>query len=222
MKSYVKAGATVDWTNGTGSAVASGDVVVVGFNQVGIASVAIANGAVGSVAVSGVFRVDKYATSNAFLQGGGVWWNPATGLAYNVPATTYLFMGYADKAASATGATVDVKLAPFACEGVRIVTLAATGNQAVVAADFYGGDLLVSAPNTAAHELALPAVATVPIGAKITVYKTTADAEIVTINPASAELIDGGATFTGIDAQYDRATFVNSGTAWVKVDYALA
>lgn len=55
---YVYSGCTVDYTNGTGSDISSGDVVVIG-QQIGIAKVDIADGATGSVELDGVFTVPK-------------------------------------------------------------------------------------------------------------------------------------------------------------------
>ena len=55
---YVSDGNVIQWTNGTGSAVDSGAVVVLG-HIIGIVLVDIANGASGSVAVEGVFTVPK-------------------------------------------------------------------------------------------------------------------------------------------------------------------
>lgn len=57
-KNYVSDGNVIQWTNGTGSAVDSGAVVVLG-HIIGIVLVDIANGASGSVAVEGVFTVPK-------------------------------------------------------------------------------------------------------------------------------------------------------------------
>ena len=57
-KNYIQPGEVIDWTNGTGSAVASGAVVAVG-QMLGVALVDIANGATGSVQIKGVFEVPK-------------------------------------------------------------------------------------------------------------------------------------------------------------------
>lgn len=57
-KNFVQEGDIINWTNGTGAAVASGDVVAVG-QLLGVALVAIAIGAAGSVALEGVFTVPK-------------------------------------------------------------------------------------------------------------------------------------------------------------------
>lgn len=58
MKNYVKDGATRTWTNSTGSAVVSGQVVKVG-QQLGVATVDIANTASGEVAFEGEFTGPK-------------------------------------------------------------------------------------------------------------------------------------------------------------------
>ena len=55
---YVQPGNIITWTNGTGTAVVSGQVVAVG-QTLGVALVNIANGAAGSVAIEGVFSVPK-------------------------------------------------------------------------------------------------------------------------------------------------------------------
>lgn len=58
MKNRISDGAVIDWTNATGSAVVSGQVVRVG-QQLGVATVDIAAGAVGVVALEGDFSVPK-------------------------------------------------------------------------------------------------------------------------------------------------------------------
>lgn len=55
---FVQQGESLTWSNGTGSAVSSGDVVVVGA-AIGIAAVDIANGSSGTVYMTGVFNVPK-------------------------------------------------------------------------------------------------------------------------------------------------------------------
>lgn len=57
MKNYVDNGTTVNYTNG-GSAITSGDVVVMG-HTLGVALVDIANGETGAVQVAGKVRVPK-------------------------------------------------------------------------------------------------------------------------------------------------------------------
>lgn len=55
---YEQPGEVIDWVNGSGSAVSSGDVVVIGA-VLGVALTDIASTATGSVAVKGVFTVPK-------------------------------------------------------------------------------------------------------------------------------------------------------------------
>lgn len=52
---FVHSGDRKTWTNATGAAVASGQLVKVGPSQLGVALVSIANGASGSVALQGVW-----------------------------------------------------------------------------------------------------------------------------------------------------------------------
>lgn len=67
MKNQISDGTRITWTNGTGSAVASGDPVVVG-NMVCVACGNIANGDSGELAAKGVFELPK-AAGNAIAQG---------------------------------------------------------------------------------------------------------------------------------------------------------
>ena len=68
-ENYESDGNVIQWTNGTGSAVASGQVVKVGVSMLGVALVAIANGATGSVAVEGVFSGVPKVSAAVFTQG---------------------------------------------------------------------------------------------------------------------------------------------------------
>jgi predicted RecA/RadA family phage recombinase len=67
-KNYESDGNVLQWTNGTGAAVASGQLVKVG-NLLAIALVALAAGETGSVAIEGVFRDVPKVTGNAWAQG---------------------------------------------------------------------------------------------------------------------------------------------------------
>lgn len=91
-------------------------------------------------------------------------------------------------------------------------TLAATGNQTLTIFDL-GKNIFV--PNTAALTITLPAVAECEVGSGFKFIKTTSDAEIVTLDGNASETIDGSATYTAIDAQYDCAALVSTGSAWV-------
>lgn len=70
---FVQAGKVIDWTNGTGAAVASGDVVKIG-NLLGVAAVDIAADASGSVSLCGVFTVPKVAGA-VIAQGETLTWD---------------------------------------------------------------------------------------------------------------------------------------------------
>ena len=65
-KNYSQPGAYLDWTNDTGSQVASGEVVVAG-DCLGVAMTDIAAGASGVIAVEGVFEVAKKTGSSWVL-----------------------------------------------------------------------------------------------------------------------------------------------------------
>ncbi|KAA2285436.1 DUF2190 family protein [Arenimonas fontis] len=67
-RNYESDGNVIQWTNDTGSAVASGQVVKVG-NLIGVALVALANGETGSVAVEGVFSGVPKVSGAVFAQG---------------------------------------------------------------------------------------------------------------------------------------------------------
>lgn len=64
---YVGKGDTIQYSNGTGSAISANDVVVLG-HSIGIALEDIAAGASGSVAVDGVFTAPKVSAA-VFVQG---------------------------------------------------------------------------------------------------------------------------------------------------------
>ena len=68
-KNFVQDGDVIQWTNGTGAAVASGQVVKVGPGTLGVALVALAIGATGSVAVEGVFSGVPKVSAAVFAQG---------------------------------------------------------------------------------------------------------------------------------------------------------
>lgn len=93
--------------------------------------------------------------------------------------------------------------------GVR--TLAATGNQTINNVDV---GKLVIVPNTANLTLALPGVANVPLNGEITFFKSTSQANPITLDPNASETIDGSTTVATMDAQYDTITIINLGAAW--------
>jgi predicted RecA/RadA family phage recombinase len=73
-RNYVQDGNVIQWTNGTGAAVASGQMVKVG-NMLGVALVAIANGAAGSVSLDGVWSGIPKVSGAVFVQGEKLIWD---------------------------------------------------------------------------------------------------------------------------------------------------
>lgn len=84
---------------------------------------------------------------------------------------------------------------------------------ATLTLDHMNRTLLIA--NTAARTLNLPAAATARAGAWFRVVKTSAAAFAVTLDPSGAELIDGGATFAGVDAVNDTVLALCTGSAWI-------
>lgn len=201
--------------------ITSGDLVRVGQWQMGVALVDIAIGASGSVALEGVFELAKN-TSDAVTQGDPLWWDPSAEEVINAPVNGSLFLGFAFESAIAAATTCLVALEEFDAEPPRLMSLAATGNQAVAIAALLGGDLTILAPNTAALTLTLPSTADVPIGARFWIRKTTADAQAITLDGAGSETVGGGATFATIDASGDRALFQSDGANWQLVTSTIA
>lgn len=66
---FVQDGDVIQWTNGTGSAVESGQAVKVGGGLLGVALVDIANGSAGSVAIEGVFSGVNKVSGAVFAKG---------------------------------------------------------------------------------------------------------------------------------------------------------
>lgn len=118
MINFNKSAEVLDWTNGTGSTVTSGSVVVAG-RLVGIAVADIANGAVGAVQLTGQFTLPK-AASLAISVGDAVYWS---GTAVTKTATDTR-IGTAVKAALSSAATVQVLLDSQTSSAVELGSLA--------------------------------------------------------------------------------------------------
>lgn len=105
---YEQKGGLIEHT--ASGAIAAGDVVVIG-SLVGVAPRPIANGALGAVAVEGVYTIPKLATGTegAITAGQKVYWYAASGVAA-VSHATGVAMGYAVAAAGEQTTTVNVKL----------------------------------------------------------------------------------------------------------------
>lgn len=90
--------------------------------------------------------------------------------------------------------------------------LAATGTQTLSRLDL---NKTIFCPNTAAHTVNLPPASDTQAGDRFTFVKTTSDAQAVTLDADSGELIDAATTLATIDAQYDTAILVSTGAAWI-------
>ena len=103
---YYQRGEILDYVNSSNKDIAAGSIVAIG-NRVGVAGTDIPVGAVGTLAVEGVFIMPK-AASLAISQGDEVYYNDTNGnidkTASGVPA------GYAVIAAGASDTEVFVKL----------------------------------------------------------------------------------------------------------------
>jgi len=77
MKNFVSEGNSVAWTNGTGSAVVSGQVVAMS-HTLGVAAVDIADGESGTVYIEGVFSVPKVSAA-VFAAGEKLVWDSSAG-----------------------------------------------------------------------------------------------------------------------------------------------
>lgn len=113
-KNFVSDGDVIPWTNNSGQTVASGQVVVIG-HQLGVALVAIAADATGSVALGGVFTVPKVPAAT-FEQGEKLLWdasaNAFDGSAAAAAAGDVTGAAFAWAAGTAGQATAEVRLTP--------------------------------------------------------------------------------------------------------------
>jgi len=125
----------IQWTNGTGSAVSSGAVIDLG-HRAGVALVDIANGAAGSVAVSGTYYLakdtstvgqteevywDVSASKVTTTQGAG---DPRLGIAVRAAATGDSYMHVQVNAPRTVGdVTIDSGAGDAAANAAAIITL---------------------------------------------------------------------------------------------------
>ena len=104
---FIHDGNTLDYTPGAN--VSAGDVVVQG-DLVGIAKLDISAGAIGALAVTGVFDVPKASgAGTAIAAGAKVYWNAANKQA-TTTATGNKYLGKSVRAAADADATVRVRL----------------------------------------------------------------------------------------------------------------
>jgi len=96
-------------------------------------------------------------------------------------------------------------------ENLPVIVLADAN--ATLTLDHMNRTLLIA--NTTARTLTLPPAATVRAGGWMRVVKTSAAAAAVTLDGNAAETIDGATTFAALDAQYDVALLLCTGTDWI-------
>lgn len=107
MQKQAQGAGVINWTNGTGSAVASGDVVDLG-NRIGIAAVAIAAGAVGVVLVAGVYTLAK--DTSVIAQEAEVYWDSSASKVTTTQGASDPRLGIAIVAAATGDSYCDVEI----------------------------------------------------------------------------------------------------------------
>lgn len=105
IANYQQPGSAIDYPNGTGSAIAAGQVVSL-TTRVGVAGTDIPANAVGSLYVKGVFTMPK-AASTAITIGAAVYYD-ATGDNITTTAASHIPAGWAIAAAAENDTTVQV------------------------------------------------------------------------------------------------------------------
>lgn len=103
----IQKGNIIDYTP-SGVNITAGDVVVAG-TFVGVAQNDIADGTLGSVAITGVWEVPKGTAT--FTQGAAVYWNATNGYATATDTDTYMGRAWAANSSSSAG-TLLVRLEP--------------------------------------------------------------------------------------------------------------
>ncbi len=103
---FIQNGETITWTNGTGSAVASGDIVI--NDLIGVALVDIAASASGAVAARGVFELPAV-NDAAINQGAKVYFDATVGK-ITPTATDNTLVGIAWEAKIQAGTVARVRL----------------------------------------------------------------------------------------------------------------
>jgi hypothetical protein len=96
-------------------------------------------------------------------------------------------------------------------ENLPVLTL--PDASAALTLDHVNRTLLIA--NTAARTLTLPPAAQVRAGGWLRVVKASADAFAVILDGNAAETIDGNATYAALDAAYDVALLLCTGTEWI-------
>lgn len=146
-QNFIQSGDVLDYVNGTGSAIASGDVVIVG-SLAGIALVDIPDTETGAVQLEGIFKIGK-TTSLVITQGDKLYWN--TGTKKVTKTVTDKFIGTAAASALSADTVVYVNLLGTSTAPQATVVIALTDNSGGAAAD--GTIAAVSDVATAANAI---------------------------------------------------------------------
>lgn len=105
MRNFRQDGSRMRYT--AGADITSGDVVVVG-SRIGIATADIANGAVGELAMEGVFELAKK-SADTFTQGAVVYWDN-TNDELTTTSTDNTLAGYVTEAAASSVVLAKIKI----------------------------------------------------------------------------------------------------------------
>lgn len=225
---YNHEGEIINWLNDTGTAVVSGQLVLIPSQQVAVATVDIADAASGSVRVCGVHTMIN--ASVAIVADDPIYVTlGVTPAATNVPTTSNYFFGWAERSAD-SATTVKVRLAPF-CEspnqgvaglGTHSVSSASAVTLTVATHFRNRAVCAVIASAAGTQAIATPALAEIiPQGALLFVKKT-GSAGAVTITAGTGTTIVGGATVADQDAQNDLSLYMFVGTEWLRVSSVIA
>src|SRR4051812_17084577 len=110
MRNYIQPGERMEYAN-AGSAIAAGDVVVLG-ERIGVALVDIAaTSGSGTIELEGVFELASV-TNAAFAQGDALMWDSSTGKLTKVASSTTTPAGVCFEAKLSAGAVARVNLDP--------------------------------------------------------------------------------------------------------------
>ena len=198
-------GDSIVWENGTGGDVANKGVVAIGTKTVGVASEAIADGATGTLDITGIFSLPALSTG-VWDTGDSLWYDTDNDELTDIAASGHLFFGFAHNEKTNGTTTAEAVLRPFAEEGSRSIALAAL--KTLSATDFTSGRLNVFTTTTGGtFAITVPSAATSPVGAELYVHNVAG---------TNAATLTGGITLATIDAVGDRVLYTNTGTAWVQ------
>lgn len=120
------------------------------------------------------------------------------------------------------GESVRVRLMPVSssAQGENIPVMGLVDATQTLTLDHLFKTLLIQ--NSVARTITLPPIANVRAGGWFRIIKTSAAAFAVTLDGNGAETIDGAATYAAIDAQYDAALLLCTGSEWVIVSRDIA